>query len=107
MITQTQVGGFAMTSWARREFETLAEAIAIHLETFRGETAVNEVLAHIQQDADAAANTAVTTEGDLIRCRTTLCAVCRAAKLYECDVSTGWSFNCAFLHSNTTYFGQI
>ena len=96
-----------MTGWAHREFETLAEAISIHLETFRGETAVNEVLAHIQENAEAAAQSALTTEGDLVRCRTSLCAVCRAAKLYECDVSTGWSFHCAFLRSNTTFFGQI
>lgn len=96
-----------MSSWAHREFDTLAEAIAIHLETFRGETAVNEVLSHIQQEAIAASTATTTTELDLKQCRSALCAVCRAARLYECDVSTGWSFNCAFLHSNTTFFGQI
>jgi hypothetical protein len=96
-----------MTNWACREFEALAEAIEIHLETTPGQAAINEVLAHIQQEAVAASNAPITMESDLIRCRATLCAVCRAVRLYECDVSTGWSFSCAFLHANTTYFGQM
>jgi hypothetical protein len=96
-----------MTNWARKEFATLAEAIAIHRETFAGPSAVNEVLSHIQQDAAAAATMAGVKEADLSRCRASLCAVCRATKLYECDVPSGWSFSCAFLHSNTTFFGSI
>lgn len=96
-----------MNNWACREFEALAGAIEVHLETFPGQVAVNEVLAHIQQEAATASKTPTAMESDLIQCRATLCAVCRAARLYECDVSTGWSFSCAFLHANTTFFGQI
>jgi hypothetical protein len=36
-----------MTSWTQREFESMADAISIHLETIPGQVAVGEVLSHI------------------------------------------------------------
>lgn len=96
-----------MPNWERRETDTLAEAIGKYRKRCPGNTSRDELLSQIQQAADAASSTVRTSEGELMVLRSALCSVCRASKLYACDVPTGWSSNCAFVYANTTAFGSL
>jgi hypothetical protein len=85
----------------------LADAIVKHIAHHPQREAENRKLLAIERDADAAANTVATTTGELIGLRSRVCTICRAAKLYDCDVPSGWSNRCAFIISNTTQFGEL
>jgi hypothetical protein len=91
-----------MPHWERKNAFVLADAIAKHIRNHPDKTEDNELLSIVLDAIDAASNTVNTTQGELSRQRAVVCAICRGAKLYECDVPEGWSPNCAFVFSNTT-----
>jgi hypothetical protein len=92
-----------MSNWERREADTLADAISKHRKRNPDMAVENAQLAILQKAVDEAANTVATTAGDLQRHRTQVCAICRGSGLNECDVTQGWSDNCAFVRNNTDY----
>jgi hypothetical protein len=96
-----------MSNWERKHADTLADAIAKHIKSHPQMVEDNELLAIIKQAVDKSANTVDTTPSELNRQRAVVCAICRGSKLYECDVSEGWSENCAFIFTNTTEFGGL
>lgn len=96
-----------MSNWERKEADTLAEAIGKHRKNNPDQVDTNELLAVLQIAVDEHAITTLTTTGDLRRYRALVCAICRGAKLYDCDVEDGWSQNCAFIMTNTTSFGGL
>jgi hypothetical protein len=61
----------------------------------------------IQVAVTDAAKTVATTAGDLLRHRAQVCAICRPATLYVCDVAMGWSDSCALVGANATQFGSL
>jgi len=96
-----------MPNWERKHADTLADAIAKHIRNRPEMVEDNELSAIIKQAVDKAANTVATTSSELSRQRAVVCAICRGSKLYECDVSEGWSENCAFISANSTQFGGL
>ena len=96
-----------MANWERKEADTLAEAISKHCRSNPAQVQGNALLAVVQIAVDAAANTVSTSSGDLRRCRAQVCSICRDARLYACDVTHGWSDNCAMVGVNTTEFGGL
>lgn len=96
-----------MPHWERKNAFVLADAIAKHIRNHPDKTEDNELLSIVLDAIDAASNTVNTTQGELSRQRAVVCAICRGAKLYECDVPEGWSPNCAFVFSNTTEYGGL
>lgn len=96
-----------MANWERRDADTLAEAINKHRKNNPHLVEENALLAIIQEAVDESASTVNTTPGTLSRHRALVCAICRGAKLYTCDVDDGWSSNCAFIYTNTTEFGSL
>ena len=96
-----------MANWERKEADILAEAIDKYRRRHPDRVQENAQLAVVQKAVDEAANTVSTSLADLTRHRAQVCAICRRAQLYECDVPQGWSENCAFIRHNTTQFGAI
>ena len=96
-----------MSNWERKAADTLADAIEKHCKRNPGQTEEVAQLCVIQKAVDGAANTVTTSTSDLERYRSQVCAICRASKLYDCDVPEGWSRNCAFIYENTTAFTPL
>jgi hypothetical protein len=96
-----------MANWERRDADTLAEALGKHRRNNPHLIEENALLTRIQQEVDASASTVNTTAGTLSRHRAQVCAICRASKLYACDVPQGWSSNCALVFANTTEFSPL
>lgn len=96
-----------MTLWERKAAEELADAIGKHRRSHPDQLENNALLAVVEEAVDACSNTVSTTAVEVSRHRALLCAICRGAKLYQCDVEVGWSQNCAFVISNTTSFGGL
>ena len=96
-----------MSNWERRNADTLADAIAKHIRNNAEMKEDNELLGIIRETLDDAANTVATTAFELNRCRAVVCAICRGSKLYECELSEGWSSNCTFIFTNTTEYGGL
>jgi hypothetical protein len=96
-----------MSNWERRQADTLAESIGKHIVRNPGLGDSNSRLVAIQKAVDQAANTVITTAGDLHNYRSQLCSVCRSCKLYACDVPQGWSENCALVHANASEFTPL
>jgi hypothetical protein len=96
-----------MTQWDRREADTLADAIGKHIAKHPEPSAENAKLGVIRIAVDGASHTVQTSAGDLHRYRSEVCAICRAAQLYPCDVPAGWSKNCALVYSNASEFGAL
>jgi len=96
-----------MANWERREADTLAEAIGKHRRNNPHLVVENALLAVVQKEVDEAASTVTTTAATLNRHRAQVCAICRASKLYACDVPEGWSDNCAMVYVNATGFSPL
>ena len=96
-----------MANWERKNADVLADAISKHIKSHPDMVEDNALLAIIQETIDDAANTVATTAGELNRCRAVVCAICRGSKLYECELSEGWSSNCTFIFTNTTEYGGL
>jgi hypothetical protein len=96
-----------MAIWERKDAEVLADAIGKHRRSNPDQVDSNALLAAIEKAVDAHSNTVATTAEDVRRFRGQVCAICRGANLYECDVEEGWSQNCAFVITNTTSFGSL
>jgi hypothetical protein len=96
-----------MTHWARKATDTLAEALNRHIRDNPELTEENRQLQAIYLSVQRASGTIATTEGELQRFRASVCEVCRRHEMYECDVPSGWSENCALVFNNTTYFGDL
>jgi hypothetical protein len=96
-----------MSHWESKNADTLADTISKHIKHHPDMVEDNALLAIIQKAVDNAANTVTTSAVELNRCRAVVCAICRGATLYECDVAAGWSSNCAFIFANTTEFAGL
>ena len=96
-----------MSNWDRKDADALADAIGKHIKSHPEQEDDNELLAIVMAAVDSAANTVTTTPLELSRHRSLVCAICRGSRLYECDISEGWSNNCAFIFQNTTAFGGL
>ena len=96
-----------MSNWERRDADTLADAIIKHRKRHLSNTTEDLLLEQIQHSFDAASNTVLTSESDLVKLRSKLCTVCRNARLYECDIPSGWSANCTFIFVNTSTFTPL
>lgn len=96
-----------MSNWVRKEADILADAIGKHIRNNPDLHVVNQRLAKIRIMVDGASITVNTTQGELVRYRTLVCAECRGSKLYECDVPVGWSANCALIFHNTSQFSDL
>lgn len=93
-----------MANWERKNADTLADAIDKHLKRQPQEGRDEKLLSIIRIALDQAANTVTTSASTLNRHRAEVCAICRGSKLYECNVSEGWSTSCAFVNTNTSDF---
>lgn len=89
-----------MANWERRNADTLAAAIHTHCKVHPGLEGINQRLERVQLGLATAAKTISTTVGELQSQRAQVCAICRPATLYVCDVAVGWSDSCAFVSTN-------
>ena len=96
-----------MTNWDRRATDELAEALGKHIARHPDMPEVNADLVRLHRAVDEASHTVQTTQADLDHFRSQVCAICRGAQLYACDVPHGWSRRCVFVRSNTTQFGDL
>lgn len=84
-----------MSDWSRKSLDELYFSIRRELEAADG---IDDKLSFKLISVQVQIETSFwKTEGDLKQCRSQMCEVCRAYKLYTCDVEVGWSPNCAFI----------
>lgn len=96
-----------MTNWDRKAVDELADAVGKHLANSPTMSDESPQLENLQRIVRAASHTVTTTQSDLTKFRFDLCTICRRARLYDCDVASGWSLRCAFVRLNTTQFGDL
>lgn len=87
--------------WDRKEAVALADAISHRRMTCSENIEQNQLFACIGKDVATASQTDMTDAGRLERLRLRVCELCRANKMYDCDVPQGWTSRCSFLKANT------
>jgi hypothetical protein len=90
-----------MGQWERKGATVLAYAISSHMA--KTESSANEQyisLQSVKKDVTKASTTVDTDTQKLHALRLSVCKVCRKHELYKCDLSEGWSQNCALLKAN-------
>jgi hypothetical protein len=83
-----------MAKWTRVSLEDLHYAIAQELKT-GGDLGQKEV--GLIAVKNKIAMELQESERVLDECRAAMCGICRANRMYPCDVSDGWTPNCALL----------
>ena len=89
-----------MKHWEHKAANDIAGAVGLHLRGSNQKSQYGQMLIGVYKDAKRAASSVLTSLNDLKDIRTSLCFACRGDKLYPCDVSVGYSPNCAFVRNN-------
>jgi hypothetical protein len=91
-----------MSIWDHKVAHEIARAVDMHMKSPSAHSQQGHQLIGVYKDAKRAATTVQTTPNDLEDIKASLCLACRGGKLYNCDVDTGWSPNCAFIGNANT-----
>jgi hypothetical protein len=80
--------------------DELAGAVERHIKSSNADSQHGYHLIGVYKAARRAASTTNIGASALDHIRSSLCCACRGHGLYPCDVSRGWSTNCAFVQNN-------
>jgi hypothetical protein len=87
-----------MSIWEHKAAHEIARAVEMHMRVSSAKSQYgHQLILGAYKEAKQASTTTQTDQQNLKDIRACLCIACRGDALYKCDVSEGWSHNCAFL----------